>query len=41
MGKLLHHNEQELLSACEGRHWDDNKGGWLDPELCARQDVKR
>ena len=24
-------------SACgEGWHWDDNKGVWLDPELCAR-----
>ena len=20
----------------EGWHWDDNKGGWLDPELCAK-----
>ena len=23
-------------SAWEGWHWDDNKGGWLDPELCAK-----
>ena len=36
MGKLMHHDEQELLSVWEGWHWDDNKGGWLDPELCAR-----
>ena len=36
MGKLKHHDEQELLSICEGWHWDDNKGGWLDPELCAK-----
>ena len=28
--------EQELLSAWEGWHWNDNKGGWLDPELCAK-----
>ena len=20
----------------EGWHWDDNKGGWLDPELCTK-----
>ena len=24
------------MSAWEGWHWDDNKGGWLDPELCAK-----
>ena len=36
MGKLMHHDEQELLSLWEGWHWDDNKGGWLDPELCAK-----
>ena len=36
MGNLTHHDEQELLSVWEGRHWDDNKGGWLDPELCAK-----
>ena len=35
-GELTHHDEQELLSVWEGWHWDDNKGGWLDPELCAR-----
>ena len=23
-------------SVWEGWHWDDNKGGWLDPELCAK-----
>ena len=34
MGKLVHHDEQ--LSIWEGKHWDDNKGGWLDPELCAK-----
>ena len=36
MGKLMHHDEQELLSVWEGWHWEDNKGGWLDPELCAK-----
>ena len=36
MGKLMHQDEQELLSAWEGWHWDDNKGGWLDSELCAK-----
>ena len=36
MGKLMHQDEQKLLSAWEGWHWDDNKGGWLDPELCAK-----
>ena len=35
MVKLMHHDGQELLSLWEGWHWDDNKGGWLDPELCA------
>ena len=34
--KLMHHEEQELLSLWEGWHWDDDKGGWLDPELCAK-----
>ena len=36
MGKLMHQDEQELLSAWDGWHWDDNKGGWLDLELCAK-----
>ena len=36
MGKLMHQDEQELLNAWEGWHWDDNKDGWLDRELCAR-----
>ena len=27
MEKLMHHDEQELLSVSEGWHWDDNKGG--------------
>ena len=36
MRKLMHQDEQELLSVREGWHWDDNKGGWLDPELCAK-----
>ena len=36
MGRLMHHDEQELLSVWEGWHWNDNKGGWLDPELCAQ-----
>ena len=31
----MHHDEQELLSIWEGWHRDD-KGGWLDPELCAK-----
>ena len=35
IGKLMHHDEQELLSLCEGWHWDDNKGVWLNPKLCA------
>ena len=36
MGKLMHQDEQELLSVWEGWHWDDDKAGWLDPELCAK-----
>ena len=36
MEKLIHQDEQELLSVWEGWHWDDDKGGWLDPELCAK-----
>ena len=36
MGRLMHHDEQELLSLWEGWHWDVNRGGWLDPELCAQ-----
>ena len=32
----MHHDEQGLRSVWEGWHWDDNKGGWLDPELCAK-----
>ena len=36
MGKPMHHDEQELLSVWGGWHWDDNKGGWFDPELCAK-----
>ena len=36
MGRLVHHDEQELLSVWEGWHWDDNNGGWFDPELCAK-----
>ena len=32
----MHHDEQELLSVWEGWLWDDNQGGWLDPELCAK-----
>ena len=27
---------RRLLSVWEGWHWDDNKGGWLDPELYAK-----
>ena len=33
MVRLMHHDEQELLSVWEK---DDNNGGWLDPELCAK-----
>ena len=36
MVKLMHHDEQELPTVWEGWHWDDNNGGWLDPELCAK-----
>ena len=36
MGKLMHHDEREPSSVWEGLHWDDNKGGWLDPALCAK-----
>ena len=36
MGKLMDYDEQELPSVWEGWHWDDNKGGWLDLELCAK-----
>ena len=34
--KLMHQDEQELLSLWEGWHWFDDKGGWLDQELCAK-----
>ena len=36
MEKLMHHDEHELLRVLGGWHWGDNKGGWLDPELCAK-----
>ena len=36
MEKLMHHDGQELLSLWEGWQWYDNKGGWLDKELCAK-----
>ena len=36
MVNLMHHDEQELLSLWEGWHRDDNRGGWLDLELCAK-----
>ena len=36
MERLLYHDEQELRSVWEVRHWDDNKGGWLDPEMCPK-----
>ena len=32
---FMRHGEQELFSVWEGWHWDVNKGGWLDPKLCA------
>ena len=36
--KEVHENddEQALLNLWQGWHWDDTKGGWLDPELCAK-----
>ena len=38
--KGLSHVQNEmgrlLLSVWEERHWDDNKGGWLDRDLCAQ-----
>ena len=38
MEKLMHQDEQELLSVWEGWHWDDNKGGWID--LARREEVE-
>ena len=32
----MFHDEKELLSLWEGWQWNDNNGGWLDPELCAK-----
>ena len=40
MGRLMHHDESELLSVWEGWHWDDNKGGWLDPGCAPRRDKR-
>ena len=37
----MHQEEQELLSVWEGWHWHDNKGRWLDSELCARQGERK
>ena len=39
MGRLMHHDEQELLSVWEGWPWDDNKG--LIRTCAPRQDVKK
>ena len=36
MEKLIRQKERELLSAWEGWHCDYDKGGGLDPELCAK-----
>ena len=36
MGRLFHHDEQALLRLRQGWHWDEAKGGWLDPDLCAK-----
>ena len=36
MGRLMHHDEQELLSVWEGWQWDDKIGGLVDPDLCAQ-----
>ena len=43
----MRHDAQELLSVWEVWHWDVNKGGWLDLELCAKakqeevEDIRR
>ena len=36
MGKFMRHDEQAVFSLWHGVHWDGTKGGWLDPELCAK-----
>ena len=36
MAKLIHHDEQAVPSLWQGWHWDDMKGGWLEPELFAK-----
>ena len=36
MPQLVHHDEQELLCLWEGWHWNDNKGRWLELDLCAK-----
>ena len=41
MGKLMHQDEQELLSVWEGWHWDDNKVGGLTRSCVPRQGVRR
>ena len=41
MVKIMHHDEQELLSLWAGWYWDDNKGGGLTRSCAPRQDVKR
>ena len=41
MGKLMHQDEQELLSVWEGWHWDDNKVGGLTRSCVPRQGGRR
>ena len=41
MGRLMHHDEQKVLSLREGWHWDDNKGRWLDLNRAPRQVEKK
>ena len=36
LSRVQNEMENLMFSVWEGCHWDDNKGGWLDLELCAR-----
>ena len=33
LNSLMH---EEIMSLWTNHHWDDAKGGWLDPDLCAK-----